>query len=208
MQKKISFVLLGILFSLSLVSAISIEIEMEESFGVGEEISFEYTIISDVSQEVEYIASVNCPSAPLALLDVKIVNLEANVPFKERHIYLSSVDESIVAEVKGKIRKDERVLVALDSNHSYKHVLREMELYSEIVSPGSYMVAMDGAQAYVWDIPNGKPEWKDDNPLRAIEEFVSKNKEFEIDEYYTRMKITSNPKGFLRRFSQEEMAGK
>ena len=120
----------------------------------------------------------------------------------------SSVDESIVAEVKGKIRKDERVLVALDSNHSYKHVLREMELYSEIVSPGSYMVAMDGAQAYVWDIPNGKPEWKDDNPLRAIEEFVSKNKEFEIDEYYTRMKITSNPKGFLRRFSQEEMAGK
>lgn len=120
----------------------------------------------------------------------------------------SSVDESIVAEVKGTIRKDERVLVALDSNHSYKHVLREMELYSELVSPGSYMVAMDGAQAYVWDIPNGKPEWKDDNPLRAIEDFVSKNKEFEIDEYYTRMKITSNPKGFLRRFSQEEMAGK
>ncbi len=49
-------ILLGILFSLSLVSAISIKIDMKKSFGIGEEIYFDYIITSDVSQEVEHIA--------------------------------------------------------------------------------------------------------------------------------------------------------
>ncbi len=116
----------------------------------------------------------------------------------------SSIDEGIVAEVKEKIRKDDRVLVVLDSNHSYAHVLKEMEIYSGIVSSGSYLVAMDGAQGLVWDIPNGKPEWKDDNPLRAINDFIERHKEFEVDDYYSRMKVTSNPKGFLRRVATDK----
>jgi cephalosporin hydroxylase len=111
----------------------------------------------------------------------------------------SSIDENIFNTVKKSIKENEKVLVTLDSNHSYEHVKNELEIYSTMVTPGSYLVAMDGAQAQVWDIPNGKREWEKDNPLRAIEDFVKKNKNFEIDEYYTRLRITSNPKGFLKK---------
>ena len=77
------------------LSAISITIDMEESFGLGEEISFTYTIVSESSQEIQYIASVNCPNAPLPLLEIKTANLEANVPFTKTYIYMSSVSENI-----------------------------------------------------------------------------------------------------------------
>ncbi len=91
------------------------------------------------------------------------------------------------------------VLVMLDSNHSESHVLQELELYGPLVTPDSYIVAHDGAQAWVWDIPNGKPEWRDDNPLGAIHKFLSRHPEFSIDPHWTRWGITSSPDGFLKR---------
>ena len=117
----------------------------------------------------------------------------------------SSVSEDIVNAVKKKVKDAKKVMVVLDSNHSKEHVLKELELYKEIVTPGSYLVAMDGAQAYVYDMPNGKPEWKEDNPLVAINEFVKKNPQFKVDDHYTRLKVTSNPSGFLRKLTREEM---
>ena len=117
----------------------------------------------------------------------------------------SSIDPSTVALVKKRVSGAQTVLVALDSNHSREHVLQELSLYHEIVTPGSYLVAMDGAQAHVWDVPRGKKEWKDDNPLRAIHEFLREHPEFRIDPHYTRMHITSCPDGFLRRLTVEEL---
>jgi cephalosporin hydroxylase len=111
----------------------------------------------------------------------------------------SSVDPAVVAEVKNRIGDGHKVLVTLDSNHSYEHVLKEMELFAPMVSSNSYLVAMDGAQALVADIPRGKEEWRDDNPLRAIHEFLERNPEWEVDPYYNRLLVTSNPDGFLRR---------
>ncbi len=113
----------------------------------------------------------------------------------------SSVDPSVISRVRGEIKPTDKVMVTLDSNHSKAHVAKELELYGGIVTPGSYLVAMDGAQSWVADIPNGKPEWNTDNPLVAIEEFVAKDKRYVIDEHYNRLKITSSPKGFLRRNS-------
>lgn len=111
----------------------------------------------------------------------------------------SSVDESTVAKVRNMVPRGSKVVVALDSNHSYEHVKKEMEFYKNFVSPGSYMVVMDGAQEWAAELPNGKPEWKNDNPLRAIREFMETTNEWEIDDRYTRMKITSSPMGFLKR---------
>ena len=119
----------------------------------------------------------------------------------------SSIDANIVEQVKSMLKKDDKVLVTFDSNHSYKHVLSEMELYSELVSEDSYMVVMDGAQGLVWDIPDGKKEWKEDNPLLAIEEFLKCHPEWKEDPYYTRLGITSNPKGFLKRGSSPNRVG-
>lgn len=117
----------------------------------------------------------------------------------------NSIDPSTVALVKKRISGAQTVLVALDSNHSREHVLQELTLYHEMVTPGSYLVAMDGAQAHVWDVPRGKKEWKDDNPLRAIHEFLREHPEFRIDPHYTRMHITSCTDGFLRRLTAEEL---
>lgn len=117
----------------------------------------------------------------------------------------SSVAAETVARVEDFCRGARRVLVVLDSNHSTEHVLDEMRLYHRFVTPGSYLVAMDGAQAWAWDLPRGKPEWRDDNPLTAIHRFLPDHPEFEIDPHYTRMGITSSPDGFLRRRTLEEL---
>ena len=111
----------------------------------------------------------------------------------------SSVDPETVAEVTRLIGDDRKILVTLDSKHSYDHVLKELEFYSPLVSEASYIVAMDGAQALVHDIPRGKAEWRDDNPLRAIHTFLERHPEWEIDPYYNRLLVTSNPDAFLRR---------
>jgi cephalosporin hydroxylase len=112
----------------------------------------------------------------------------------------SSIDPSVIEQVGVEAKKAKTVLVTLDSNHSYEHVLKEMESYGPMVTCESYMVVMDGAQGQVHDIPSGKKEWREDNPLRAIETFIAANgNQWEIDNNFTRFGITSNPSGHLRR---------
>jgi len=67
------------------------------------------------------------------------------------------------------------------------------------VTPGWYIVEDDGARDWVYDIPTRKPEWGDDHPLRAIDEFLKAHPEFEVDEHATRTLISSAPRGFLRK---------
>jgi cephalosporin hydroxylase len=119
----------------------------------------------------------------------------------------SSIDPKTVDAVRAALDGAKSVMVVLDSNHSYAHVLNELKLYSPLVTPGSYLVAHDGAQAWVWDMPRGKPEWKDDHPLRAIYEFIESNPQFRIDQECTRFGITSSPDGYLRRLTQTEIQG-
>ena len=114
----------------------------------------------------------------------------------------SSIDPAAVAQASAAARLAKKTMVVLDAKHSYSHVAAELEMYGPLVTPGSYMVAMDGAQGLVWDIPSGKPEWREDNPLRAIDAFVERHSaEWEVDPHYTRMAVTSNPRGYLRRKS-------
>lgn len=111
----------------------------------------------------------------------------------------SSIDEEVLKKIGLMIKRTDKVLVVLDSNHSYAHVLKELDLYAPFVSAHSYLVAMDGAQEWVCDIPAGKKEWKDDNPLRAIKDFLKKYPGWESDPYYNRLLVTSSPIGFLRK---------
>ena len=119
----------------------------------------------------------------------------------------SSVATETVAKVRQAVSSAKSVLVFLDSNHTQAHVLKELELYAPLVTPGSYLVAHDGAQAWVWDIPRGKPEWKDDHPLNAIHEFLATHAEFQMDPHWTRLGITSSPEGYLRRLDSAETVG-
>ncbi len=113
----------------------------------------------------------------------------------------SSIAPEIVAQVKERAKDAKCVMVVLDSNHSAEHVRAEMELYGPLVTTGSYLVAHDGAQAWVYDIPRGKPEWKNDHPLIAIDGFVSAHPNFQIDHHYTRLGVTSSPRGYVKKIA-------
>ena len=111
----------------------------------------------------------------------------------------SSVDSTTIAELEKQLEPGKTVMVMLDSNHSRDHVLKEMQLYAKYVPVGSYLIVQDGAQKWVADIPRGKAEWIDDNPLASIDLFLKENDDFVVDETYTRLGISSSPGGYLKR---------
>jgi cephalosporin hydroxylase len=94
----------------------------------------------------------------------------------------SSVSGDIVEVVKQHVRAGEKVLVALDSNHSYAHVSAELAAYAPLVTPGSYIIATDGLMRDLTDVPRGEPAWDLDNPARAAEDFVTKHRDFVLEE--------------------------
>jgi cephalosporin hydroxylase len=94
----------------------------------------------------------------------------------------SSVDGKVVKAVEEFIQPGDTVLVLLDSNHSYTHVLNELRAYSPMVSVGSYIVATDGIMEFVVGAPRTNPDWLTNNPKKAAEDFVKENKNFIIEE--------------------------
>jgi cephalosporin hydroxylase len=88
------------------------------------------------------------------------------------------VSPEVFDQVAGSIRPGESVLVLLDSCHTRQHVARELECYSRLVTPGSYIVAADGIMRDLADVPGGQPEWVSDNPLSAATEFAARRPEF------------------------------
>lgn len=94
----------------------------------------------------------------------------------------SSIESSTVERVKMQIKSNENVLVILDSNHSYKHVLDELRLYGSMVSSGSYIVACDGIMQEVVGAPRTEPDWDKNNPQVAVNQFLKENKNFVLEE--------------------------
>ena len=94
----------------------------------------------------------------------------------------SSTAPEVVAQVAAHIQPGETVLVILDSNHSYAHVLGELNAYAQFVTPGSYIVATDGVMSEVADTPRGHPEWTQDNPTQAAKDFAAQHPEFVIEQ--------------------------
>lgn len=118
----------------------------------------------------------------------------------------SSTDAATLQSVRDRIKPGERTLIILDSNHSYDHVLKELNLYSPLVSQGSFIVATDGIMSEVADTPGGNPEWRQDNPTRAAQEFVAANPAFKVEppnppfsEGTTVENLTYWPSAYIRR---------
>jgi cephalosporin hydroxylase len=93
-----------------------------------------------------------------------------------------STSSEIVGKVEKLIEPNETVLVFLDSCHEKAHVLKELELYSRFVTPGSYIVAMDGIMEDLYDTPRGRTDWIHDNPAEAAREFAKQHPEFMIEQ--------------------------
>src|SRR5262245_43982724 len=94
----------------------------------------------------------------------------------------NSTDPAVVAEVRSQIQPEETVMVLLDSCHTKDHVLAELEAYSPLVAPGSYLVAMDGIMGDLAGAPRTQPDWTWNNPSQAALEFVRRHPQFAIEE--------------------------
>lgn len=93
-----------------------------------------------------------------------------------------SVGEDTLTRVRSHIKPGDKVLVLLDSCHTRSHVLAELHAYSGLVSPGSYIVATDGIMRDLADVPRGQPDWDEDNPCRAAEDFLRLRADFILEE--------------------------
>lgn len=112
----------------------------------------------------------------------------------------SSISDDVVEQVYDIAKDKKRILVSLDSMHTYDHVLKEMELYAPLVTKGSYLVVFD---TIIEDLPDGffpnRPWGKGNNPKTAVLEFLNTSDRFVVDsEIETKLLITVAPSGYLK----------
>jgi cephalosporin hydroxylase len=112
----------------------------------------------------------------------------------------SSIDEDIARQIHDFAKDKKRILVLLDSMHTHDHVLKELQLYSPLVTEGSYLVVFD---TIIEDMPDDmfsdRPWGKGNNPKTAVWEFLKTNDRFEIDrEMENKLLITVAPDGYLK----------
>lgn len=119
-----------------------------------------------------------------------------NLPKHSRIIYLkgSSTSREIFDKVKNLIKENDKVLVSLDSDHHKQHVLKELNLYNELVSKGSYIVVEDTNI-------NGHPVYiaHGEGPMEAVNEFLKNNNDFIVDQSREKYFLTFNPNGYLKK---------
>jgi cephalosporin hydroxylase len=112
----------------------------------------------------------------------------------------SSTDKKISEQVYKLAKGKKTILVILDSNHTHEHVLKELELYSPLVTKDSYLVVFD---TVIENMPeNSFPDrsWgKGNNPKTAVWEFLKNNDRFKIDKkIQNKLLITVAPDGYLK----------
>lgn len=112
----------------------------------------------------------------------------------------SSVDDDTIRSVFDFAKGKERVLVCLDSMHTHDHVLKELQLYSPLVTQGSYLIVFD---TVIEDMPENsfpdRPWGKGNNPKTAVHEFLKENKHFMVDKTIeNKLLITVAIDGYLK----------
>jgi cephalosporin hydroxylase len=120
-------------------------------------------------------------------------------PAHDRVTYLhgSSTAPEIRAEVESIVREhpdSPTVMVLLDAAHNAEHVLEELRIYHQLVSPGSYLIVEDTNVNSHPVEPGFGP-----GPTEAIETFMSENDAFFVDTDMEKFHLTFNPGGFLKR---------
>lgn len=113
----------------------------------------------------------------------------------------SSVDEEVASRIKNLVRESDSVMVVLDSNHTYEHVLKELKLYAELVTKGSYLLVLD---TVIENLPvdKNRPWGPGASPQTAVVEFMRSRNDFvNEDEIEQQIGITVAPKGYWRKIT-------
>lgn len=129
------------------------------------------------------------------VVTIDIVDV-GNRPVHPRIKYLmgSSISDDIVAQIKDLTKGKEKVLIILDSDHSKSHVLKELLIYSDLVTAGSYLIVEDTNV-------NGHPvqPYHGPGPHEAVEEFLQSNDSFVVDSSREKHYLSFNPGGYLKK---------
>lgn len=134
------------------------------------------------------------------------IEIEKHPMFKRiEMIEGSSVSHEVFQKVIKYCEGKEKIMVVLDSNHTHEHVLKELELYSPLVSKDSYLVVFDTVIEDLADLEVDFPDrpWgKGNNPKTAVNEFLKTNPDFVVDrDIENKLLITVAPGGYLKRIN-------
>lgn len=113
----------------------------------------------------------------------------------------SSIADDIIDEVHARTKEAQTTMVFLDSNHTHDHVLAELHAYAPLTSTGSYCVVFDTVvENLPKDIYPDRPWGPGDNPMTAVNAFLSEADSFEIDTTLdNKLQISVAPRGYLKR---------
>jgi cephalosporin hydroxylase len=133
-------------------------------------------------------------------IDIDHSNFDARAEHPRIRVVTGDSTSSDVLERIRRLVEGRRTMVHLDADHREPFVSAELAAYSELVTPGCYIVVADSninghpvEQSY----PSGVG-----GPFEAIQQFLAGTDEFEVDRSREYHLVTFNPGGYLRRREQ------
>lgn len=129
------------------------------------------------------------------------VEIEKHPMFKRIQMFEgSSIEDKTIEFVYNAAKGKKSILVVLDSNHTHTHVCKELELYSPLVTKGSYLVVFDTIIDHMpASFSKNRPWGKNNNPKTAVQEFLDSNDRFVVDkELESKLLVTVAPDGYLK----------
>lgn len=127
----------------------------------------------------------------------KVITIDVDAKKRPEHPrieYLtgSSIDPDIHHYL-NKMQMFKRCMVILDSDHKAEHVYQELVLFSDLVTPGSYLIVEDTFINRPVTPEHGP------GPYEAVQDFLAEHPNFEVDRSRQKHLLTFNPGGYLRR---------
>ena len=148
------------------------------------------------------------------VVTVDLIQCEAAVETFRSHPHANLVRNAIIGDAASAAVADEvaltlrgnegPTLVFLDDNHNAGHVSREIDRYSALVTPGSYLIVADTVFEDLAGTPVGVPtakypDVKNSNPRVAVNRFLAQRTDFVRDERFVGKGVSNFSDGFLRR---------
>lgn len=129
------------------------------------------------------------PKKDLVRIDGKILSIDSDLYQGQNHPKIQYIHSDCLA---AKIPETgAKTMVILDCNHSGKHVYKELEKFSPLVSLNQYIIVEDT------DAPN-----KTRGPAAAVDKFLKSSKNFKADKSREKYGISSNLGGYLLKVSE------
>jgi cephalosporin hydroxylase len=126
------------------------------------------------------------------IVSIDIVDLKPPHHQRIRYLLGSSTSPQIVEQVRSQVSPQDKVIVVLDSDHTMKHVLNELRIYSSLVTKGSYLIVEDTNINGHPVLPRYGP-----GPMEAVRAFLKENHDFTVDTSREKFLVTYNPSGYL-----------